>query len=60
MKETLLPHFSNENYLFSRQPARDHFHLPRSFDLRPGPDLGLVRLPGRVPPLERQEEAEAL
>ncbi len=26
----------------------------------PGPDHGLVRLPGRVPALERQEEAETL
>ena len=46
--------------LTSLQPPRDHLHLPRAFDLRAGPDLRLVRLPGRVPALERAQEAEAL
>ncbi|GIX78573.1 hypothetical protein CEXT_274731 [Caerostris extrusa] len=42
-----------------RQPAGDHVHLPDPVDLRAGPDQRLVRQPGRVPALERAQEAEA-
>ena len=48
------------NFVSFFQPARDHVHLPGAVDMRAGPDLRLVRLARRVPPLERQEEAEAL
>ena len=42
------------------QSPRDHIDLPGAVDMRAGSDLGLVRLARRVPPLEREEEAEAL
>ena len=40
------------------QPTRDNVDLPGALDLRPRPDLRLVRLSGRVPPLERPQETE--
>ena len=41
------------------QPAGDDVDLPGAVDLRGGPDHRLVRLAGRVPALERAQEAEA-
>ena len=53
-------YFQPTSNIFLPQPPRDHVHLPGAVDMRAGPDLRLVRLARRVPPLERAQEAEAL
>lgn len=52
--------FARINLIFKclSQFKGDHIRVPGTQHLRPGSDQWLVRLAGRVPSLERQEETE--